>query len=561
MELLHDLEETRWNVSSEEIEIIRCKETWETWKNLELKLRMDRGQRHMSSEAFESLLGDAKRVDDMAKILKALLDAATELQHDYDEFLQPTVSKLSKGITSVPDEILALIFKFNADKYGRKQPIRLSQVSRKFRAVSLEARNLWTTLHSTTPRQELKLFIARSGQDTDLHIQVHHGVPFRRALEKESWDVCLAVAHRWKSLEVVELDFLVNFFGTKTIGDILKEMGGDYLDLPRLGELRIVHCRSTDSGGRADAVRNPRFGNGQIKLPWNTPNLRVLQLKNYTLSPSLALASLSSFTFVLELDSICTVQVKALLSFLVATPSITEFRLEACNFEALRVNSYQFDDVQCPSITSLGLTFTNYCFEERAERFAMAFTEAFHVPNIQQLSIAVCFNQKFFGREFDEEFGTQHFRKLSDALFPFNHKRPQLSSLICEILFDPPPLTKFRISSDDLPGTFEIPLDRVPNLASLALTTFTQVRFSRERSVEPCRLRELHFQGCSRMDGLAAIQSLKDIGVWESVGRVVVEDCTSFKYEEALDAIGKERLRFSNFFRPPFVIKQILVVD
>ncbi len=42
----------------------------------------------------------------------------------------------------------------------------------------------------------------------------------------------------------------------------------------------------------------------------------------------------------------------------------------------------------------------------------------------------------------------------------------------------------------------------------------------------------------------ATVQSLKDVGAWDTLEGVVVEDCKGLGYEEALDAVGKEKLLF-----------------
>ncbi|KLO06369.1 hypothetical protein SCHPADRAFT_933116 [Schizopora paradoxa] len=560
MSLWSTLDKMALNVTSEDIEKLRRKGNWTDGEDTSLHLELhltDPGQRRISAETFDKLSRDARHVKNITKVLKALLDSAIEMQHDYDEYLELVVSKLSKGIASMPDELLARIFKFNADAYGTKQAIRLSHVSRKFRAVALGARNLWTTLRSNASVKELNLFIARSGANSDLHIQVNHAGPLKNPITKEFRDAILKLTPRWKSMEIVELDKLRNsvrdISSALSISAILGRICDVCLHLPRLEEIRIVHNRMIDFSSllrlRPDAKGGYKFGGGQFELPWNIPRLRVLQMKNYTLSPSLAFASLNTFIFALDLDGVCVLQIKALLSFLGATPSVSEFRLEACKFAFLpdAPEPFRFEDTHCPSITSIGLTFTEYTFDDRALQFATAFTKAFHVPHVQELSFVVSFGRKLFDHwhNIGNRFGAQQFRKLPDVIFPIGHIRSRLSSMTC-IFSDSPDfeMPKAWLDDLDLPGTLQIPLNRVPHLSCLTLTTFTQVRFSREGSVEPCHLRKVHFQGCSRMDGVAAIQSLKDAGVWESVERVVVEDCRDFEYEMALESVGEERLRF-----------------
>ncbi len=106
----------------------------------------------------------------MVPMLKVLLDTALGIQKAIDKCLKPIVSKLSEGIKSLPYELLALIFTFAGRLDGRKQAVRLSHVSRRFRAVALGEPSLWTTMHSNARKDELETFMSRCGQETDPHI-------------------------------------------------------------------------------------------------------------------------------------------------------------------------------------------------------------------------------------------------------------------------------------------------------------------------------------------------------------------------------------------------------
>lgn len=41
-----------------------------------------------------------------------------------------------------------------------------------------------------------------------------------------------------------------------------------------------------------------------------------------------------------------------------------------------------------------------------------------------------------------------------------------------------------------------------------------------------------------------AVQSLKDVGAWDTLERVVIRGCDLLDNDAALEAVGKERLRF-----------------
>ncbi len=127
----------------------------------------------MSSETLARLSQDAFQVDSMMSILKALTEAALGLKKIFDKCLKPVIRQLAKAITTLPDELLALIFNSRPFKKGTRQAIHLSHVSNRFRRVALEEHVLWSTLHSSSKKEKLEASIARSGHNTDLHVIIH----------------------------------------------------------------------------------------------------------------------------------------------------------------------------------------------------------------------------------------------------------------------------------------------------------------------------------------------------------------------------------------------------
>ncbi len=73
----------------------------------------------------ERLSQDAFHVDPMLSILKVLTETALGLQEIFDKCLKPLVSQLAKAVASLPEEPLALIFKFATLQEGTRQAIRL----------------------------------------------------------------------------------------------------------------------------------------------------------------------------------------------------------------------------------------------------------------------------------------------------------------------------------------------------------------------------------------------------------------------------------------------------
>ena len=94
----------------------------------------------------------------------------------------------------------------------------------------------------------------------------------------------------------------------------------------------------------------------------------------------------------------------------------------------------------------------------------------------------------------------------------------------------------------------------IPSVSTLTVTSSNRIVFTREDGIaanccgEPTALSELAFIGCKNMeveDLRLTILSLQSIGAWESIQRVVVEDCDRMDREEVLDMVGVDRLDYS----------------
>ncbi len=239
---------------------------------------------------ISQLFRDAHHVDHMLPILKRLTDAFATLQRAFGNRLRPIASVLSKGLASLPDDLLALIFEFASPPgEGTRQAVWLSHVSRWFRRVALNACRLWTTLHTDSTRKELKTLIARSGKTTDLHIVVHKSdddVDINDFL-----DICTPMVSRWSTFTIsCELD---NWDGDEleTVDGTMRDVFRRYqLALPRLRELRVRQHRSDVDTG-FDTWATEKF------FPsWTTPNLRVIHCNEYIPLPYPAYSAVTLFT-------------------------------------------------------------------------------------------------------------------------------------------------------------------------------------------------------------------------------------------------------------------------
>ncbi len=172
--------------------------------------------------------------------------------------------------------------------------------------------------------------------------------------------------------------------------------------------------------------------------------------------------------------------------------------------------------------------------------------KALCIPNIENLSLSIRFyDMDLVPRDLHEKESTQLLTELSNAFLasnPIHHLLTSLSyNFTCPLNYGT--ITKMWCYVSSFTKTFTIPLDKIPNVESLTLTTFAQTFFTRgESSIggsgNPCSLREIRFRDCAKMNSSYIlgniIHSLKDAGAWDALERFVVEDCGRLDYETAL---------------------------
>ncbi len=312
---------------------------------------------------------------------------------------------------------------------------------------------------------------------------------------------------------------------------------------PRLEELNI-QCRCGYFGA-------PR---SRFALSWTSPNLCFLRCAQYLPFPSTVFSSVSTFSFMAfvqylwsggESDS----QAQRLLAFLASTPSISSFELELYDPGYIILGVQQLQECLCPAITSFHLRlpeFQVFRSEGRGrKRFITAFLPALRMPHLEDLTISI---------DLKNMDGSSAFANLlnncSHVLLPPYLADPSapLSSLTYKLKCD----ANGEDHSHIFPLVFAIPLDRIPTVSTLTVTTCTsQVLFSWDEddtsgNSESCSLREIQFGGCKNMgigDLRSAFHSLST-EVWDVLERVVVENCRHLGYEKVLEIVGKEKLQY-----------------
>ncbi len=267
-------------------------------------------------------------------MLGSLMKVALSFQKQYKPGVLSIISKLSRGMASLPDELLPIIFDFAVRAQGRigsKQANSLSRVSRRFRNIALAERSLWTTLRSNASKEELQTFISRSGADLDFQVFVDVIPEWSLKNRDAFWDELRPTASRWKTLSVAEHVGRLREDGEPCfqLYEFFRAFEG--MQLLRLQEL-FIKAEDCETFYR-------------IPIAWTSPNLRSLRCSNYTplASSSTVFSSVTTCSLSLELSESegHFNSAKALLKSLLFLPSVTDMELELRHVADIGFAEYQ----------------------------------------------------------------------------------------------------------------------------------------------------------------------------------------------------------------------------
>lgn len=500
---------------------------------------------NLDATAISLLSSDWHRAVAMKQISKALPEISSKLLNFYTRRFEPIALKLSKGLASLPDELLALILKFAAysESSRTSHPAQLSHVSQRFRRLALGDQSLWSTLSldDNTTEENLELLISRGG-NTDLHIVIDYERDTNEVARHKLVSLCSHTASRWQSLSLCGRWEWSD--GVSTIYDKLpKLMKRPHLVLPRLHELHLEDNRSEP------AWVFPRTNFANIPV-WEAPSLRILRCTNNIPPPSFPYTTFTIFELSLNLyPDIFPRQAQKILAFLASKPNISEVIIELVTLE--------YDDeeeeeeeivvhvVDCPAMTSFQLRLLEVSYGALSEIYGKVI-KPLRMPQLQYFSLSV---KPSYGIE--ELLESDIFPPPFSTLLPDPAHHPLLTSLTFEL--EIPAFSVTEASLEVRSILLDIPLDKIPHVSFLRLKTFCWVSFSRKPVIRQgeetlSSLRELQLQSCVSMDteGLQrVVQSLKDAGAWDSLERVVIQGCDLLTCEAALEAVGEERLYFS----------------
>lgn len=498
----------------------------------------------LTAFGLSQLSSNRRRLEFMVQFSKAIMTSASTLLDLYTRKLDCVSLKLSKGLASLPDELLGIILKFATqhEEEGTRYAVWLSYVSRRFRRIILGDHSLWSTLciwHDTT-REIIERCIYRSGEDTDLHVVLNYNRFIdSSAVRNFIMNTCASSASRWRSLTLVG-DWNEDV-GSVTISQVMDHLTRQHpLLLPRLDELSISEqCYHELEGRPFWNSFGDEFSGTSL---WEAPNLRVVRCTQYIPPPSFPFSSFTSFSLSLTLlPGNITNQIRGLFAFLSSRPNLSAIVLELVTFgDADRIigGELAIGVIVCPAITSFRLSVSNFATES-AKRIIRPTLEALQMPNLESFSFS--FNNSGIHPS------------AAGILLPDPGDHGRLSSLSISARL-PPPTWRNAILQKWDSMMISVPLDRIPHVSSLCVTTFGRLFFTRHEELEEGRgielsssLRELQLRFCDNMDGgdlEQMVQSLKDTGAWDMLDRVLVHECNLLDYESAVAIIGKERLQF-----------------
>ncbi|KLO08298.1 hypothetical protein SCHPADRAFT_613782 [Schizopora paradoxa] len=237
--------------------------------------------------------------------------------------------------------------------------------------------------------------------------------------------------------------------------------------------------------------------------------------------------------------------------------NLTSFELEAHDANEIACD-IGLRKLELPSITSFHLRLNHFPilkFISEGSCIAMLMGTLV-MPSLEALSISVgVVDFRTNENEVNATKLSQSLDDLSWALLPDRFSDSAGStSLIFKLRDD-----SYNRSNDGPPadmGVFSIPLERTIHAHTVILSSFVPVLLTQEPddggalSTIPnafFRLRELKLIECENMTSVDlenTVDSLKSLGIWSHINRVVVQDCKHLVYDEVVDLVGEERLQY-----------------
>lgn len=391
---------------------------------------------------FSQLLRDQGHPspDIAVSFLAAFLRLASELKREYDNTVKPIISKLSNGIDSLPDELLAPIFQcVSASESYQGDTMQSIALSRRFRRVALSTRALWNVLDSDLLRSAdaVATFVRRCRPDDGLHVLMRVRRHCQANNFRSFFHGCAPVAARWISFTLTEvadsrfksIPIMGGFVTFQSPGELLNQIYRDCsaftLHLPRLRKLQVNFLKP-EGRELASQVLAP--------FPWTSPNLETFEgsfyLPGFSQTKHDVFGTLTSIS--LALHSVPydhTRYLTELFAFLSLAPNlrwlVLELHLSPSFFSNPGgVNSpnplRHFSNETCPLITAFKIRFidiflSSACANDNCIRDVFV-GNLLCMPKLEQYSVDVKFSQLPLDPR--EDLHNKRLKKLLHSLLP-----------------------------------------------------------------------------------------------------------------------------------------------
>ncbi|KLO06716.1 hypothetical protein SCHPADRAFT_895219 [Schizopora paradoxa] len=504
------------------------------------RLRTNWSRSDLPPQETSQLFQDANNLDKMIYILKRLKSSATRLRQSVALNSKPMISNLSKGIASLPNEVLMLIFGFMApagDRLSRKQAIWLSHVSKRFRSIALGTRSVWTTLDGCASKDELNTFLSRSGKGSDLHLIFYmwayepEPAPWTRAFVH--W--CLPLAPRWASLLVIYEDGEIDHYDG-SLFCIFETILANLREYPRLQVMRIQQdCSTTSTNFEPWELAIEKYGKRKQIL-----GLQRIECAEYIPTPDPLYDSAKSFSASISWSDFLR-SFRELGSLLPSLQALTVLDLTIGT--SSRVAEFGGIEIGCPSVSSLTLHFPSFVFPGAIkDGLLRTFMASFKLPRLTEYSLSI--ELQLQNGKYKPDLETL-FQDLMHSIYPDPSTHPNLATLNIKLSH-----TKGKTWWE--PELFFIPLPRIPYITALTVQTFTpSIKFEGpDRGFEEnCALRELRLLECNQFNMMGLVRlvmSLKEVNAWGTIVAFKMESCGQLLgYENAAVIVGEEKLSFS----------------
>ncbi|KLO16175.1 hypothetical protein SCHPADRAFT_995279 [Schizopora paradoxa] len=416
-------------------------------------------------------------------------------------------------LNALPDDVLAEIIELAAlEGKPNFRALRLSQVSRRFRAISLHLPKIWSRVSYDYHGLEMTRLYATRSNHTGLEVTMEdceHYIESRRMLQ-----AAVPFCHEWLSFSYTVFHEASHFCCVKEHQTPMK--------LPRLVRLESVNDYE------------------EVYKMYEMPNLKSAHFTNSIPSPSF-LSTISTFSMTFNHhDEDDFVDLGELWDFLVATPTIRDLSLAFKSPLEAFGEGMPYSKLSLPGIETftLNVVFSDYTFDPDSWDDYRDFVYHLVMPNVSHVNLSVIFNSRGKCTPEKDDFVFN--------LLPRSELHPKLTSLSLTVV-DGRAMFEKSTNAEEYDDILAFPAEFAPFLTSIKLRTNYEFYLYLEDDTPFFPLRRLELDYCPRItdEFLADVyRGLNRDGNWESFEEAIVRGCPLINTNTGfMNSITKEKIR------------------